>query len=65
MSLTCFAVYFLVAISLPIIVLLWVTETDKQRARRLHKAGNSYAVIARRLGRSKSTIGNWVRQKRK
>ena len=44
---------------LPILVLLWATESPQQRARRMHRRGHSFRAIARRVGRAPSTVHRW------
>ena len=44
---------------LPAVILLWATESPRQRARRMHRRGHSYRVIGRRVGRAPSTIHRW------
>ncbi len=45
----------LAALFLPLLILLWATESKQQRAKRQRKAGHSYRVIAQRLKVSPST----------
>jgi len=45
-----------VALLLPLIILLWVTETRTQRAKRLRSYGWSQQRIADHLGVSRSTV---------
>jgi DNA invertase Pin-like site-specific DNA recombinase len=40
----------------PLILLLWVTESQQQRIRRLHTAGLSQTKIASRLNLSRYTV---------
>ena len=44
---------------LPLVVLLWATESPQQRARRMHRRGHSYRAIGRRVGRAPSTVHRW------
>ena len=44
---------------LPLVVLLWATESPQQRARRMHRSGHSYRAIGRRVGRAPSTVHRW------
>ena len=44
---------------LPLVVLLWATESPKQRARRMHRRGHSFRAIGRRVGRAPSTVHRW------
>jgi ParB-like chromosome segregation protein Spo0J len=56
MSLACIAAWVAVLILLPIVVLLWATESRQQRARRLRSYGWTQQRIADRLGCSRSTV---------
>ena len=46
----------LVILLLPVIILLWASESRQQRARRWRKAGMTQQAIADRLGCSRSTV---------
>ena len=59
MTFTTIAAAALAALLLPLLVLLWATESSKQRARRMHRRGHSYRVIAARVGRAPSTVYRW------
>ena len=52
---TCATAWLVVVLMLPIIVLLWITESKQQTAKRLRKRGNTYKVIASHLKVSVST----------
>ena len=56
MSITCLAAWVAALILLPIVVLLWATESRQQRARRWRQAGLTQQAIADRLGCSRSTV---------
>ena len=56
MSITCLAAWVAVFVFLPIVILLWATESRQQRARRWRQAGLTQQVIANRLGCSRSTV---------
>ena len=56
MSITCLAAWVAALIMLPIVVLIWATESRQQRARRWRKDGLTQQVIADRLGCSRSTV---------
>lgn len=56
MSITCIAATLLALLLLPIIVLLWATESRQQRARRWRSYGMTQQAIADRLGCSRSTV---------
>ena len=42
-------------LTLPLLLLLWASESPQQRARRWRRAGLSYRLIAGRLGVSPTT----------
>jgi DNA invertase Pin-like site-specific DNA recombinase len=56
MSVTCLAAWVAVFVFLPIVILLWATESRQQRARRWRQAGLTQQAIADRLGCSRSTV---------
>ena len=56
MSITCFAAWVAALILLPILVILWATESRQQRARRWRRDGLTQQRIADRLGCSRSTV---------
>jgi AraC-like DNA-binding protein len=56
MSITCIAAWVAALILLPIVVLIWATESRQQRARRWRHAGLTQQRIADRLGCSRSTV---------
>jgi CRP-like cAMP-binding protein len=56
MSITCLAAWVAVFVFLPIVVLIWATESRQQRARRWRQAGLTQQAIADRLGCSRSTV---------
>ena len=45
---------------LPVIVLLYVTASPQQHAKRLRAAGHTYASIARQLKTTPSTARRWA-----
>jgi DNA-binding CsgD family transcriptional regulator len=45
---------------LPVLILLWATESKQQRAKRWRKAGNTYKTIASRLNVSPSTARRYA-----
>ena len=55
MSITCLAAWVAAFVLLPIVVLLWASESRQQRARRWRQAGLTQQQIADRLGCSRST----------
>jgi hypothetical protein len=56
MSITCIITRALVLLLLPIVVLLWATESRQQRARRWRRQGLTQQAIADRLGCSRTTV---------
>ena len=56
MSISCVAAWAVALLLLPILVLLWATETREQRARRWRRQGLTQSAIAGRLGCSRSTV---------
>ena len=50
MSITCIAAWALALLLLPVLILLWATETRPQRIRRWRKEGMTQKAIAERLG---------------
>ena len=56
MSITCLAAWVAALILLPIVVLLWATESRTAKARRWRQAGLTQQAIANRLGCSRTTV---------
>ena len=56
MSITCLAAWAVALLLLPVLVLLWATESREQRARRWRRDGLTQQAIADRLGCSRSTV---------
>lgn len=50
MSITCIAAWAAVLLLLPLLVLLWATESREQRIRRWRSYGHTQKAIAQRLG---------------
>lgn len=50
MTTTCLLAWAAALLALPIILLLWATESREQRIRRWHRRGQSQRTIAQRLG---------------
>jgi hypothetical protein len=44
---------------LPVLILLWATESKQQRARRWRRNGSTYRFIAERINISQSTARRW------
>ena len=59
MTFTTMAALVAVFFFLPVVVLLWATESSRQRALRMRRRGYSYRVIAARVGRAPSTVYRW------
>jgi AraC-like DNA-binding protein len=56
MSITCIAATLLAILLLPLLILLWATESRQQRARRWRSHGWTQQRIADRLGCSRTTV---------
>ena len=55
MTLPTLAALVAVFLFLPVVVLLWATESPQQRARRMRRRGHTFRTIAGRLHVSPST----------
>ena len=55
MAFSTIAAAALAALLLPLLLLLWATESPRQRARRMRRRGHSYRAIGRRLGCAHTT----------
>ena len=55
-TITCITATLLALLLLPIVVLLWATESREQRARRWRHQGMTQQRIADQLGCSRSTV---------
>jgi DNA invertase Pin-like site-specific DNA recombinase len=53
-------VWVLVLLALPIVVLLWATESKQTRIRRLRRNGATWSKIAQRYGVSATTARRWA-----
>jgi ABC-type spermidine/putrescine transport system permease subunit II len=58
-TLTCIAATLLALLTIPLVVILWASESKQQRARRWRRAGSSYRSIAERMSISQSTARRW------
>ena len=58
-TLTCLAATLLALLTIPLVVILWASESQQQRARRWRSTGSSYRSIAERLGVSHTTARRW------
>lgn len=56
MSFACIAATLLALLLLPVLILLWATESRQQRARRWRRDGWTQQAIADRLGCSRTTV---------
>jgi len=54
-AITTITAAILALIILPVLILLWATESPQQRARRMRAAGDSYRAIGAALGVSHTT----------
>ena len=59
MTITTLAAVLAAFFVLPIVVLLWATESPQQRARRMRAAGQSFRAIGAALGVSHTTARRW------
>jgi len=50
MTVTCLWAWVAIVLTLPLIALLWATESTEQRIHRLRRQGASQRAIAKRLG---------------
>ena len=55
MTFTTLAALVAVFLLLPLLLLLWATESPRQRARRMRRRGHSYRTIGARLGVAHTT----------
>ena len=53
---TCVLAWAVALLLLPVLILLWATESRTQRARRWRSAGLTQQAIADRLGCSRTTV---------
>ncbi len=56
MTITCITAWAVALLLLPIVILLWATESRQQRARRWRRNGWTQQRIADRLGCSRTTV---------
>jgi DNA-binding CsgD family transcriptional regulator len=56
MTTTCLVSWALALLLLPVLFLAWLTESDRQRARRWRQAGATQQSIADRLGCSRYRV---------
>ncbi len=55
MSLACLLAWFVLLITLPIVILFWITESKQQKAKRMRNNGATYKAIANRINCSATT----------
>lgn len=55
MTFTTLAALVAAFLLLPLLLLLWATESPRQRARRMRRRGHSYRAIGARLGIAHTT----------
>ena len=56
MTTICFAAWAMALLLLPVLLLTWILETNRDRARRWRRQGLSQREIARRLGCSRHRV---------
>ena len=54
-SLTCLVATVLAVLTIPVMVLLYITASPQQHAKRLRKAGKTYKAIGQQLNLSPTT----------
>ena len=59
-TITCIFVSLLTLITLPIIILLWATESKQQKAKRMRARGKSYKTIATLINVSPTTARRYA-----
>ena len=59
-SITCLVATLLALLTIPVVVLLWITESKQQRAKRLRSNGYTYKSIATRLNVSATTARRYA-----
>lgn len=58
---TTLAALALAALLLPVLVLLWATESRHTRIQRYRKQGQTWKAIAARYGVSQTTVRRWAK----
>lgn len=56
MTTTCLLAWAAILLTLPVLLLLWLTESPEQRIHRLHRQGVSQRAIAAQLGMSRYRV---------
>ena len=57
---TCFLAWTAALLLLPVIILLYITASPQQHAKRLRRNGHTYKAIAQQLNTSPSTARRWA-----
>jgi DNA invertase Pin-like site-specific DNA recombinase len=60
MSTPCLLAWAVAILLLPVLILLWLTESRQQRAKRWRRDGATQQAIADRMGVSRTTIRRWL-----
>lgn len=60
MTTTCLLAWAAVLLLLPIVILLNLTESRQQKARRWRRDGMTQQAIADRIGCSRTTVRRWL-----
>ena len=55
----CLLATVLALLTIPLAIVLWASESQRQRARRWRRRGDSLRSIAQRLGVSHTTVRRW------
>ena len=58
-QMTCFTVWVLVVLLMPLHLLLWATESRHTRIQRMRRSGATWKAISERYGCSPSTARRW------
>ena len=58
-TLTCIAATLLALLTIPLVLILWGSESPQQRALRWRRSGSTYRLIGERLGVSHTTARRW------
>lgn len=61
MTTTCLLAWVAIAVTLPLILLFWLTQTPEQRIHRLHRQGTSQRKIAELLCISRYAVRKALR----
>jgi hypothetical protein len=58
---TCALTWALIVVLLPVIILLWATESKSTRIKRLRRNGATWKTIAAKMNTSPSTARRWAK----